>query len=145
MWKRNSLAEQILLLFRKGLSRIISKLSSISRTYLWCPYVVMVNSSKDGMLFQFRRWSRIALSFDGLTFLNVKGDILICSPDQSVYPSHRNRKNCTFHTYIYKPLQTLSRKVSDFWIRKHEWVSFDFWNQFEGYNNSKCLWTISLI
>ena len=43
----------------------------------------MVNLSKDGMLLQFRRWSRIALSFDGLTFLNVKGDIPICSPDKT--------------------------------------------------------------
>ena len=41
----------------------------------------MVNSSKDRMLLQFRRWSRIAVSFDGLPFLNVKGDIPICSPD----------------------------------------------------------------
>ena len=41
----------------------------------------MVNSSNDGMLLQFRRWSRIALSFDGLTFLNVKGEIPIYSPD----------------------------------------------------------------
>ena len=32
----------------------------------------MVNSSNDGMLFQFRGWSRIALFFNGLTFLNVK-------------------------------------------------------------------------
>ena len=40
----------------------------------------MVKSSKDGILLQFR-WSRIALSFDGLTFLNVKGDIPICSLD----------------------------------------------------------------
>ena len=41
----------------------------------------MVNLSKDGILLQFRRWSQIALSFDGLTFRNVKGDISICSPD----------------------------------------------------------------
>ena len=41
----------------------------------------MVNSSKDGILLQFRTWSRIALSFDGLNFLNVKGDIPICSRD----------------------------------------------------------------
>ena len=45
----------------------------------------MVNSSKDGILLQIRGWSRIALLSDGLsdglTFLNVKGDIPICSPD----------------------------------------------------------------
>ena len=33
------------------------------------------------ILLQFRRWSRIALSFDCLTFLKVKDDIPICSPD----------------------------------------------------------------
>ena len=54
---------------------------SISRIYLQCPHIKMVNSSKDGILLQFRRWSQIALSFDGLNFLNVKGDISICSPD----------------------------------------------------------------
>ena len=41
----------------------------------------MVNSSMDGILFQIRRWSRIAFSSDGLTFLNVKGEISISSPD----------------------------------------------------------------
>ena len=32
------------------------------------------------MLLSLRRRSRIALSFDGLTFLNVKGEIPMCSP-----------------------------------------------------------------
>ena len=41
----------------------------------------MVNSSKEWILLQFKRWSQIAPSFDGLVFLNVKGDIPICSPD----------------------------------------------------------------
>ena len=45
------------------------------------PYAKMVNSSKDGILMQIRTWSRISLSFDGLTFLNVKVDIPICSLD----------------------------------------------------------------
>ena len=70
-----------MLLFKIGLSRLLSKPSLISRTNLLPPFVKMVNSSKEGMLFQFKRWSRIALSFAGLVFLNVKGDILICSPD----------------------------------------------------------------
>ena len=78
--KRNSLAE-LIFLFRTGLSRLISKLYLVSKLYLWCSYAKMVNSSKDGILLKIRRWSRIALSFDGLTFLNVKGDIPICSPD----------------------------------------------------------------
>ena len=68
-------------LFKIGLSRLISKLSLISRSNLLFPFVKIVNSSKDGMLLQFKRWSRIALSFDGLVFLNVKDDIPICSPD----------------------------------------------------------------
>ena len=68
-------------LFKIGLSRLISKLSLISRTNLLFPFVKMVNSSKDGILLQFKRWSRIALSCDGLVFLNVKVDIPMCSPD----------------------------------------------------------------
>ena len=44
----------------------------------------MVNLSKDGILLQFRRWSRIALSFDSLISLNVKGDIPRCSPNLTV-------------------------------------------------------------
>ena len=71
--KRNSLAE-LIFLFSTGISRLMNKISLISRIYLWCPYFKVVNSSKDGILFKFSRWSRIALSFDGLTFLNVNGD-----------------------------------------------------------------------
>ena len=71
----------LIFLFKTGLSRLISKLSLISRIYLLWPYAKMVNSSKNGIFLQIRRWSRILLSFDGLTFLNVKVDIPICSPD----------------------------------------------------------------
>ena len=48
----------------------------------------------------------------------------------NVYPSHRNRKMCTFHTYIYKPLWTLSKgkwslnqkKLKNFlWLLKTIW------------------------
>ena len=46
-------------LFKMGLSRLISKLSLISSTNLLFPFAKMVNSSKDGILLQFRRWSRI--------------------------------------------------------------------------------------
>ena len=40
-----------------------------------------------------QRYSQIALSFDGLVSLNVKGDTQICCSDQtlSVCPSHHNR------------------------------------------------------
>ena len=41
----------------------------------------MVNASKGGILLQFRIWPNVALLFDGLLFLNVKGDTQICSPD----------------------------------------------------------------
>ena len=68
-------------LLKIGLSRLISKLSLISRSNLLFLFVKIVNSSKDGMLLQFKRWSQIPLSFDGLVFLNVKGDNPICSPD----------------------------------------------------------------
>ena len=64
-----------------GLSHLISKLSLISSMNLLFPFAKMVNSSKDGILLQFRKWSRIALSLDGLVFLSVKGDIPICSLD----------------------------------------------------------------
>ena len=70
-----------MLLFKIGLSRLISRLSLISRTNLLFPFAKMVNYSKDGVLLQFKRCLRIGLSFDGLVFLNVKGDIPICSPD----------------------------------------------------------------
>ena len=46
----------------------------ISRTNLLFAFVKMVKYSKHGMLLQFKWWSKIALSFDGLVFLNVKGD-----------------------------------------------------------------------
>ena len=62
-----------------GISRLISKLTLISRKNLF-PVFKMINSSKDGIFLQSKRWSRIALSFDGLVFINVKGDIPICSP-----------------------------------------------------------------
>ena len=41
----------------------------------------MINSSKDKILLRFKTWSQIALSFDGLVFLDVKGYIPICFPD----------------------------------------------------------------
>ena len=44
----------------------------------------MVKASKDRILLQFKRWSQIVLSFDSLVFLNVKGDISICSPRSSI-------------------------------------------------------------
>ena len=68
-------------LFKVGLSRLISKLSLILSMNLLFSFAKMNNSSKDEILLQFERWSRTALSFDGLVFLNVKGDVPICSPN----------------------------------------------------------------
>ena len=79
MSKRNNLAE-LKFLFKMGLSRLVRKLSLISGTNLLFPFPKMVNSAKDGPLMQFKRDWRIALSFDGLVFLNVKGDKQICCP-----------------------------------------------------------------
>ena len=35
------------------------------------PFAKIVNSSKDGIFLQFKRWSHIALSSDDLVFLNA--------------------------------------------------------------------------
>ena len=45
--KRNNLAE-LMFLFKTGLSRLISKLSLISRSNLLFPFAEIVNFSKDG-------------------------------------------------------------------------------------------------
>ena len=63
-------------LFQIVLSRLISKFSLISRSNLLSPLSKIVNSSKDEILLQFKKWSRIAPYSDGLVFLNVKGHIL---------------------------------------------------------------------
>ena len=76
--KKNNLAE---LMFLLKIAQLISMLSLISSTNFLFPFAKMVNSSKDGILLQFKRWSRIELSFDCLVFLNVKVDIPICFPD----------------------------------------------------------------
>ena len=104
MSKRNNLAQ--LFLFKIGLSRLISKLSLISRPNLLFPFVKIVNSSKDGMLLQFKRWLRIAFFFDGLVFLNLKGDIPICSLDPWKYSVRRNvnsdfsNQSCNYFFWI---------------------------------------------
>ena len=90
MSKINNLAEEMLL-FKTGLSHLISKVFFIGRTNLLFPFAKLVNFLKDWILLQFKRWSRITLFFDGLVFLNVKGNFLICSTDLSVYPSYNNR------------------------------------------------------
>ena len=82
----------------------------------------MLNSSKNGKLLKIRRWLRIALSFDGLTFLNVMSDISICSPDLSfkcplTYFTVIGRIAPSTHIYI--PLHALSQKVRDLSVRKH--------------------------
>ena len=78
--KRKYLAE-LMFLFKIDLSRLISKLSLISGSNLLFLFVKIVNSTKDEMLLQLKRWLQIEVYFDGLVFLNVKGNIPICSPD----------------------------------------------------------------
>ena len=73
-------------LFKTGLSRVIRKLYLILRTNLLFQFVKIIKSLKDGILLQFKRWSRIAQ--------NVKGDIPINFPDltfKCLCPSHHNR------------------------------------------------------
>ena len=67
-------------LFKLGVSLLISKLSLISRESLEEAFARTENSSKEGSLSQNSRWSRTALSFEGLHFLKVKGDKPVCSP-----------------------------------------------------------------
>ena len=68
-------------LFNIGLSPLINKLSLISNKNLSVPWARMVKSSNEGSWLQNRRWSRIELLADGLTFLKVNGEMPMCSPD----------------------------------------------------------------
>ena len=78
----------------------------------------MVNSSNKGILFQFKRWYQIALSFDYLVFLNAKSDmaIMFSKPNNltfkylSVSPKYVELH--LPHVYFYILLHTLNRKVS---------------------------------
>ena len=56
-------------LFKIGLSRLISKLSLISRSNLLFPFVKIVNSSKDGMLLQFNKDGR-ELRFPSMVYFS---------------------------------------------------------------------------
>ena len=79
--------EELMFLFKISLSRFRSELSLISRKNLLFLFAKMVNSSKDEILLQSKRWSRFVLSFDGLIFLNVKGEI------GSILKKHFNLKD----------------------------------------------------
>ena len=73
--KKKQFSRTNMLLLKIGLSRVINKLSLISSTNLLFPFTKMVNSSKDRILLQFKRWSLIALSFDGLVFLKAHSKV----------------------------------------------------------------------
>ena len=73
--KNKKFSRTNMLLFKIGLSRVINKLSLISSTNLLFPFTKMVNSSKDRILLQFKRWSLIAISFDGLVFLKAHSKV----------------------------------------------------------------------
>ena len=70
--KKKQFSSSNVFVLNRSLSRLIRKLSLISSTNLLFLFVKMVNSSKEGTLSQFKRWSRIALSFDGFFFQNVR-------------------------------------------------------------------------
>ena len=102
MSKRSNSAE-LIFLFKIGLSYLMSKLSLISSTNLLFQFVKMANSSKEGILLQFKGWSWIVLSIDGVVILNVKDDIPICSQDlilvcKEISLRYCNGKNKVFFT-----------------------------------------------
>ena len=68
-------------LFNIGLSRLINKLSLISNKNSLVPWAKMVKPSNEGSWLQNKRWSRIAVSADGFTFLKVNGEKPMCSLD----------------------------------------------------------------
>ena len=72
---------ELIFLFNTGLSRLINKLSLISNKNLLVPWAKMVKLSNERLWLQKRRWSRIELSADGLTFLLVNGEMPMCSPE----------------------------------------------------------------
>ena len=100
MSKRNRFWE-LMFLFKIGLSRLISKLSLISRKTLLFLFAKIANSLKDGILLQFKRWLQIVLSFNGLIFLNVTVAILLCFPDLTFKLLFVTGKIGRFYRQIY--------------------------------------------
>lgn len=115
--QKNSLAE--LIFFFQNKSTILKEQVFFNSEMFMMPKYQdgkIVNSSKDGILSQIGRWSRIALSFDGLNFPNAKSLVsqyVLQTLISRAYPSCHNRENSVFHTYIYISLQILQPKVSD--------------------------------
>ena len=103
---------ELMFLFNIGLSRLINKLSFISNKNLVDPWARMVKLSNEGSWLQNRRWSRIELPADGLTFLKVNGCALLTLLS-SACQFHHNKKHCVFHTEIYTQHKTQGRKVND--------------------------------
>ena len=59
-------------------------------------------------------WSRIELSADAFTFLQLNGEMPMCSPDLTFKSQFcRNRKHCIFHNEIYTQRKTQGCKVND--------------------------------
>ena len=92
---------ELMFLLSIGLSRLINKLSLISNRNVLAPWARMVSSSNEGSWLQNRRWPRIELSADGLTFLEVNEEMSMCSLLSSACQFHHNRKHCIFYTEIY--------------------------------------------
>ena len=70
-------------LFNIGLLHLINKLYLISDKNVSVPWARLVKSSNEGSWLQNRKWPRIKLSADSLTFLKVNGEIPMCFPDLS--------------------------------------------------------------
>ena len=72
---------ELMFLVKTGWSRFSKRLSLISSKYFLFACAKMVNSSKEGLLSHYKRWSRTELSLDGFVFLKESGYIPICSLD----------------------------------------------------------------
>ena len=97
------------------------------RIYWWCPYVKTVNSSKHGILLQFRRWLWITLSFDGLNSLNFKGDIPICSPIHLTVIERIGPSTRIFINHS-RPKSKGKRYLNWKILRSFLWLSKTIWN-----------------
>ena len=111
MKKMNGLAK-IKFLFRRSITFNKQALFDFKKiyVYIWCPYAKMVKGWVIIAL-QIRRWSWIALCVEGITFLNAKGDMPICSPEltfKCLYASYQNRNDCIFNTNLYIYIYELS-------------------------------------
>ena len=87
-------------LFSDGLSLMISGLSLIFNKSFLFSWVKILKLSKEGEKLQWSKWSQIALLFDGLTFLPVRGNTPICSPDLYLQGSPKKAPYFVYHSKV---------------------------------------------